>query len=265
MFESLGRLRWRLTLTYSAVTVGALLVVVAILGTLLFSRVLVPLEALQGALSPEAWIRIVSESAPPSWRYLLSQDPVDMELISTILEEGDLQVTHLDLFRVGDLQVRARTTGQGSVLIVDPKRVLLGTSNSNLVPPSAVGQPLDPGVLPGLGGVLTAALSGESDAEKLFVTLEPNERFYFALPYLDETQQQVLGVGIIYFENLPTEDDIAANTLALLGRSVLVLLFAAGLVGTVKGHVSNILSKLQLADRTQAAVYAWREGLMPRD
>jgi NarL family two-component system response regulator LiaR len=36
-------------------------------------------------------------------------------------------------------------------------------------------------------------------------------------------------------------------------------------VGTVKGHVSNILSKLQLADRTQAAVYAWREGLMPRD
>jgi NarL family two-component system response regulator LiaR len=33
---------------------------------------------------------------------------------------------------------------------------------------------------------------------------------------------------------------------------------------TVKGHVSNILSKLHLADRTQAAVYAWREGLMRR-
>ena len=30
---------------------------------------------------------------------------------------------------------------------------------------------------------------------------------------------------------------------------------------TVKGHVSNILSKLQLTDRTQAAVYAWREGI----
>jgi len=33
-------------------------------------------------------------------------------------------------------------------------------------------------------------------------------------------------------------------------------------VGTVKGHVSNILSKLHLADRTQAAIYAWREGLI---
>lgn len=31
---------------------------------------------------------------------------------------------------------------------------------------------------------------------------------------------------------------------------------------TVKGHVSNILGKLQLADRTQAAVLAWRAGVM---
>jgi NarL family two-component system response regulator LiaR len=31
---------------------------------------------------------------------------------------------------------------------------------------------------------------------------------------------------------------------------------------TVKGHVSNILSKLHLADRTQVAVYAWQRGLV---
>jgi NarL family two-component system response regulator LiaR len=33
---------------------------------------------------------------------------------------------------------------------------------------------------------------------------------------------------------------------------------------TVKAHVSNLLGKLHLSDRTQAAVYAWREGLMRR-
>lgn len=34
---------------------------------------------------------------------------------------------------------------------------------------------------------------------------------------------------------------------------------------TVKGHVSNILSKLHLADRTQAAVFAWQQGIVKRD
>ena len=31
---------------------------------------------------------------------------------------------------------------------------------------------------------------------------------------------------------------------------------------TVKSHVNNILSKLQVTDRTQAAIFAWREGVV---
>ena len=34
---------------------------------------------------------------------------------------------------------------------------------------------------------------------------------------------------------------------------------------TVKTHITNILSKLHLADRTQAAVYAWQEGVVRRN
>jgi NarL family two-component system response regulator LiaR len=34
---------------------------------------------------------------------------------------------------------------------------------------------------------------------------------------------------------------------------------------TVKGHVSNILSKLHMEDRTQAAVFAWQQGFMERE
>jgi two-component system, NarL family, response regulator LiaR len=33
---------------------------------------------------------------------------------------------------------------------------------------------------------------------------------------------------------------------------------------TVKGHVSNILSKLHMFDRTQAAVFAWQQGFVTR-
>lgn len=36
-------------------------------------------------------------------------------------------------------------------------------------------------------------------------------------------------------------------------------------MGTVKGHVSNILGKLHLADRTQAAVLAWQKGIVRPD
>ena len=36
-------------------------------------------------------------------------------------------------------------------------------------------------------------------------------------------------------------------------------------LSTVKGHVSNVLGKLHLADRTQAAVFAWQEGIVRRE
>ena len=39
-------------------------------------------------------------------------------------------------------------------------------------------------------------------------------------------------------------------------------LVARGLTRRIGRYVSNILAKLHLADRTQAAIYAWREGVM---
>jgi NarL family two-component system response regulator LiaR len=58
-----------------------------------------------------------------------------------------------------------------------------------------------------------------------------------------------------------------AEVLTLIARGFTNQKIAEDLVisiGTVKGHVSNILSKLHLADRTQAAVYAWQEGIVKR-
>jgi NarL family two-component system response regulator LiaR len=58
------------------------------------------------------------------------------------------------------------------------------------------------------------------------------------------------------------------DVLKLIAKGMTNKMIAEHLVislGTVKGHVSNILSKLHLADRTQAAVYAWQEGIIRRD
>jgi signal transduction histidine kinase len=256
---SLRRLQWKLTLSYTAVTVGALSVVVLISGYLLFSRVFVPLNILNSVLTSEAWIRIVSQNISPMWRATLSQDPVDTRLVSALLREGDLQITHFDLLRIGDLQIRIRTLGQGSAILVGPDGTLLGVTNPNLVSQDAIGKPIDMGLLPGLEEPLATALRGEVDPQRLFVTLEPNERFYFAIPILDESGQGVLGVVIIYIKSLPTENDIPANVLALLSRSVLILLLAAGLFGTLFGFLTakGMVKRLQ---RVSQVTDAWSQG-----
>ena len=58
------------------------------------------------------------------------------------------------------------------------------------------------------------------------------------------------------------------DVLKLIANGLSNTQIAAKLViseNTVKGHVSNILSKLHLADRTQVAVYAWQKGIVNRN
>jgi len=75
--------------------------------------------------------------------------------------------------------------------------------------------------------------------------------------------------GEPFGNNLFTElTEREMEVLTLIARGYTNLKIAEELVisiGTAKGHVSNILSKLHLADRTQAAVYAWQEGIVRRE
>jgi len=80
---------------------------------------------------------------------------------------------------------------------------------------------------------------------KEFRLRDPNKRRLFT--ELTEREMEVLKLIANGYTNKKIADQLVIS------------------VGTVKGHVSNILSKLQLADRTQAAVYAWQEGLIQRD
>jgi NarL family two-component system response regulator LiaR len=67
----------------------------------------------------------------------------------------------------------------------------------------------------------------------------------------------------------PTEDPLSereVEVLRLLAQGLSNQEIAAQLVigeGTVRAHVSSILGKLHLANRTQAALYALREGFAP--
>jgi DNA-binding NarL/FixJ family response regulator len=78
------------------------------------------------------------------------------------------------------------------------------------------------------------------------------------------------------FRNLETEESTLFTSLTERETEVLKLIAKGNSnekiaeqlvisVGTVKGHVSNILSKLHLVDRTQAAAYAWQAGIVRRE
>ena len=66
--NNLRKLRWRLTLSYSAVTVGPLLVVGLTLWTTLLSRVMI----LNFRLAPEKWIEVANQRAVPIMHHILS-------------------------------------------------------------------------------------------------------------------------------------------------------------------------------------------------
>ena len=257
--RSFRRLQWKLTLSYSAVTVGSLFVVVLILGYLFFSRAFIPIEIYNQVLTPEEWIRIISENGAAIVRLIYRQDPIDTDLIADIMEEGELTITEFNLLQIGDFQIRMATEAQGSTMMLDRDGILLGLNNPWFVPGAVVGQPLNRGIFPGLDGALTAAFNGSTDPERIFVVLEPNERFYFAIPVKDKEEQDVLGVVIIYFDSLPTANDIPETLKQLLLQSVLILLLAAGLVGTIFGALTARGMVLRLR-RVSQATDAWSQG-----
>src|SRR5512136_897521 len=80
---------------------------------------------------------------------------------------------------------------------------------------------------------------------KTFRSLEPRESTPFTM--LTEREMEVLKLIAKGYPNEKIAEQLVIS------------------VGTVKGHVSNILSKLHLVDRTQAAAYAWQQGIVRRE
>jgi len=63
----------------------------------------------------------------------------------------------------------------------------------------------------------------------------------------------------IYFESLPTENDIPDNMLWILGQSIVILLLSAGLIGTIFGFITarNMVRRLR---RVSVVADAWSQG-----
>jgi len=252
------QLRWKLTLSYTLVTVSALLVVILVMGGLFFTRVFLP----NNYLSPEMLIEFLREQDVKVWSHILSQSPVDMELIKLALNSSSGTITSKSFLRIGAVEFSARTVASLRWLVVGPDGTLLGKFDPYFLPKSAVGQPLEFNQLKGLEAPLQAALVGETNSERLYTIFEPNNKFLIALPIPNpnsEGDNPVLGVIVVLFESFPTQSDIPWIILNIAGKSLLFFILGTGLMGAVFGafNANGIVTRFK---RLSTITDAWSLG-----
>jgi NarL family two-component system sensor histidine kinase LiaS len=258
--NSLRQLRWKLTLSYTAVSVGTMLIVLFMLALLVFPTVLIP----GNALTPELLITTTNEQVVPIFRGLLAASPLDLVQIDAILKGVDQVgtiITNREFIQIGQIQVNLRTTAEVDYFVFDPDGSLLGTTNRTLVPLVAAGKPFNPDQVPGLAGPLQAALAGEADPEHLFSTIQPDEEFVWAVPVLDagRTEGDVLGALVVKLRSVPTRRDLTSHALILAARSLLVIVLGAGAVGGVFGSLTAE-AMVSRFTRLWSATEAWSRG-----
>lgn len=249
-------LRWKLTLSFTAVTVGSLLVVGLILGLTFFSSILIP----DRWRTPETWMEAANRSAVPMLRNILSQDPIDHRLVSVWLNEIDMMLSSDELLRVGEARFIISTAVRMDVLVIGADGTLLGIYNPQFLPEARVGTPFDISTIPGLDRPYQAAMQGETDPEKLFATTEPGEKYVMALPIMSESEEgRILGVIVGDVQSMPTQKDASVLTLQLLGRFSLLFLIGAGIVGGIFGSITA-RGMSRRFERLADTADAWSEG-----
>ncbi|MCC7352891.1 MAG: HAMP domain-containing protein [Anaerolineae bacterium] len=250
ILTSFGRLRWKLTLSYTLVTVAALL-----------AAEVLALAVTVGFVGSDLLLRTITQVmmdqiAPPLSPYL-AQTPPDVEglhrqLDTLFSERGAL----LSVSNRQEARARVTVASGDTVLVLDAGGRLWGAKPA---PPDAaqLGQPFDAGSIPGLETILPNALAGERDASLLYASL-PGNRLVVAVPIRGEGEQ-VVGVLVFVTTLSLSHLDNMQGILSLFGISLVAFTLVAGLVGTVFGFLTARGLSRRLR-RLAGAADAWSHG-----
>jgi signal transduction histidine kinase len=254
----LRQLRWQLTLSYAAVTVVSLLAVAALAAAILFSKVLLP----ENAMTPQDWVDIARKQSQAPYGEILAKIP-DTKVFSNILDEFNPTIASNKLVLFGDLELYVRTTGVIDALVTDREGKLLAVSKLHepyVVLGVAIGFAFDPGLVPGLGKPLAAALQGKTDAGSVFNKNETGDGFVMAVPIFNpDRMSEVVGVIAFVVRDLSTEADRGAYFGIVLLRSLVIILIAAIMAGTAFGAITaeGLAGRFR---RIASASEAWSTG-----
>jgi NarL family two-component system sensor histidine kinase LiaS len=244
----LSRLRWKLALTYTLVTVAALLVVE--LGLFGLSQFMEPV------LLPPAPSRYAIKYIAPQLRPFLEGEGPDIEGLNEWLlrssiqgfpfktEDGQEAWIGLVAFFRGDLQLSVFDI-QGHPLAA--------------VPPYAglKGQDAVADRVPGLEELWDRALSGETDPEHLY-TYGDEKFLTVAAPILSQ-QGDTLGILAITGTAVSQANTDAPTFLSIIGASALLFAVAAGVIGLIFGLVAARGLSKRIGELAHASE-AWSKG-----
>ena len=252
------KLRWQLTLSYTAVTVLSLLAVASIAAAVLFAKVLLP----ENALTPQDWVDIARRQSQTPYGEILAKIP-NSKVFSNIFDNFNSTIVTNKLVLFRDMELYVRTTGVIDALLTDREGKLLAVSREHepyLLQGVPLGQPFDPGLVPGLEKPLAAALQGRTDAASVFNKNETGDGFVMAVPIFNPDQMsEVVGVIVFVVRDISTEADRGVYFGIVLVRSLVIVLIAAVLVGTAFGAITaeGLAGRFR---RIASASEAWSKG-----
>ncbi len=258
------KLRWKLTFSYTLVTISAFLVVLLILGGLILPRLLTRVFSPVTDWYPEDMVRVVEFDPCPIFGHILSQTPIDTELLQILLSKYESYPTlsSVNLLRSGSLAFSVDTLVKYRSLIIGGDGSLLAKSEKGFPDSLTLGKPFDPAQFQGLEFPYQQALAGVTVASNLYTVYAPGNRFVLAAPIFDpqsENENHVIGVAVVFVDSLPTQRDIPSNILTLSVRSLFIFLFSIGIMGTLFGtfFAHGLSTRFK---RLSTIIDEWSEG-----
>jgi signal transduction histidine kinase len=270
---SFRSLRWRLTLSYSLVTVAALLVVEVLVIALLMSYFVANID-----LTPENLISNLRAEWTPMVQQFFSEEPPDIAGVRDYLAnvQGSAIGTR-PLFILGNLQIQMKAQDFLSFYYLLNDRTLVDAIPHDLVPEEELGNKIPYDYLPGLEKPLQAALDGIEDENELYEKVNPGNRITGAIPVfryessnVDQTtdlgsetvldvERKLVGVIVFTTKRFPWEFLPLSEVLIYIGRSLLIFTFFAGILGSMFGMrtASGLTKRLT---KVSEAAHDWSRG-----
>jgi NarL family two-component system sensor histidine kinase LiaS len=255
LFALFRRLRWKLTLSYTAVTIGAMLVVelVVIVGVFAYF-------VSNARVTPEGVIQVLNTELVPIAQPYLSKSPPDTEGLKGFVQQfWGSQVDTAPLYITGGLELELKIYNFLTVIFVDSSGKLIGT-----IPRDATiddgGEPLVLREVQGLEIPLRKALGGETEYSELHTVVEPENKIVGAIPIFDvEDTSKVVGALAFTTKSIPWGLLPIKEIGRQFGYSLVLITMVVGILGTLFGSLTarGLVQRLRkLSDSARG----WSQG-----